>query len=971
MVKLKSRGKKIKALLITTLLLTQSLNLYGIENNFKNTEVRAEDVEGRQDTYEAYLQAYEDGKFPDKEIEVPIVDYIDASKDVKVLDHFEGENQLLQTQEEGYVEWAFDVPDEGWYQLKIAYYPIEGRSAQIERQIEINGQLPFFDAKHILFSRVWSNKEAVKRDNRDNDLKPRQVENPKWQTDFFKDSMGYYIEPYQFYFNKGENTLRLTSVREPLVIKSIKLCGIKEVPTYAQVKDTYEELGYKPTNNHTIKIQGEDAHYKSDPTLYPLGDRASPITQPYHPSKIRMNMIGDVQWKLPGQWIEWEVNVPESGLYEIVLKERQDTLRGSYSNRKLTIDGEVPFKEVESIPFKFQKEWKMNLLGGEEPYLFYLTEGKHDIRLEVSLGELGSILNTVESSIYELNKVYRNILMLTGPSPDTYRDYEIPKRLPDVMVTLEEQSKILFEVMEKIVDYTGKKGSEVASIEKLAIQMEGLVDRPETIPKRLSQFKDNVASLGTWILTMREQPLAIDYITLQSPGTPLESVEVSLWDKVVHEARAFMASFLEDYNTIGNESEEGQTLDVWVTAGRDQAQIIKGMIDEEFTPKTGIDVNIKLVDGSVLLPATVSGKGPDVAMQIAMADPVNYAIRNAVADLTQFPDYEEVEKWFHESAVTPYRFNEGVYALPETQEFPMLFYRTDILEELGLGVPETWDDLVSMLSTIQKNHMNFAIPIAVKSSAVSVTSVAGTSGLPAYSMLLYQMGGELYSQDGSKSIIDSPEGVEAFEMWTELFVNYKLPLDYDFANRFRTGEIPIGITNYSMYNRLAVFAPEIRGLWKFSPIPGILGDDGSINRNVASTGTSVIMMEACEQKEAAWEYMKWWVSKDVQVRFGREMESIMGASARYPTANQEAFAMLPWSVEDYDSLMQQWEWVKGNPEVPGGYFTPRHIDNAFRRVVYELEDPRETILDYVRVINEELEKKRLEFGLPTIQEGDR
>lgn len=970
MVRLKTKVRKRKILLIVTLLLSQSVNLYGIGDYKEDLETPSAIVE-KKGTYEDYLQEYVNEELPSNSVEIPITEVSDSSENVKVLEFFEGEEQVLETKEEGYAEWAFNVPEEGWYQLKMEYYPLEGKSSEIERQLEINGEIPFFDAKHIVFSRVWANESGVQQDNRGNDLRPRQIEKSKWQTDFFKDSMGYYTEPYRFYFKQGENTLRLTSVREPLAIKSIKLCSIEETPDYAQIQEEYKKLGYEPAKGQVIKVQGEDAQYKSDPTLYPLGDRAAPNTEPYHHSKIRMNMIGDQQWKLPGQWIEWEVEIEEAGLYQIVLKERQDTLRGSFSNRKLMIDGEVPFKEVESIPFKFEKEWTMKSLGDEEPYLFYLDEGKHNIRLEVSLGDLGSILNIVENSIYELNKVYRNILMLTGATPDTYRDYEIPKRLPNVMVTMQQQSEVLNDVMNELVSYTGKKGSEVSTIEKLAIQLERLVDKPETIPKRLSQFKDNVASLGTWILTMREQPLAIDYILVQSPDIPVENVKVSFWSKMMHELRAFVASFVEDYNTIGSEAGQGQVLEVWVTTGRDQAQIIKGMIDDEFTPNTGIGVNIKLVDPSALLPATVSGNGPDVAMQVAIADPVNYAIRNAVADLTQFGDYKEIEKRFHKSAITPYEFDKGIYALPETQEFPMLFYRTDILEELGLEVPETWDDLIDLLSTIQKNHMNFAIPVAVKSSAVSVTNVISASGLPAYAMLLYQMGGELYTEDGSQSIIDSSEGVEAFEMWTELFVNYKLPLEYDFANRFRTGEIPIGITNYSMYNRLAVFAPEIRGLWEFDPVPGIMQEDGTINRSVASTGTGIIMMEASRQKEASWEYMKWWTSKDVQVRFGREMESLMGAAARYPTANQEALAMLPWSVEDYRSLDKQWEWAKGNPEVPGGYFTPRHIDNAFRRVVYEKEDPRETILDYVRVINEELEKKRIEFGLTTGQKGDR
>ena len=35
---------------------------------------------------------------------------------------------------------------------------------------------------------------------------------------------------------------------------------------------------------------------------------------------------------------------------------------------------------------------------------------------------------------------------------------------------------------------------------------------------RLNAFKINVGGLGTWILTVREQPLSLDYLVISSPG---------------------------------------------------------------------------------------------------------------------------------------------------------------------------------------------------------------------------------------------------------------------------------------------------------------------------------------------------------------------------------------------------------------------------------------------------------------------
>lgn len=89
----------------------------------------------------------------------------------------------------------------------------------------------------------------------------------------------------------------------------------------------------------------------------------------------------------------------------------------------------------------------------------------------------------------------------------------------------------------------------------------------------------------------------------------------------------------------------------------------------------------------------------------------------------------------------------------------------------------------------------------------------------------------------------------------------------------------------------------------------------------------------------------------------------MGSSARYATANVDAFQQLSWSKKQSDLLNEQWDWVVGIPEVPGGYYTNWHVTNAVRKVINDKDDPRETLLDYARTINEELDKKRIEFGI--------
>ncbi|WP_019636920.1 extracellular solute-binding protein [Paenibacillus fonticola] len=914
-----------------------------------------------EDSYDAYLEKHSNAVRPAEAIRIQGEDYFAATGEgfeiVSELDGLDG--TAVMTPETGTMDWKVQIKEAGLYHIRIHYLPIKGKSSAIERKLAINYEVPFKEAEIILFDRVWGNRYAeIERDDRGNDLRPRQVEKLVWQTKAISDRNGYYDEPYSFYFERGDHILSLTALREPMAIDYIELYQDQALNNYQDLKNEYEASGIRPVQNQYIVIQAEDAIYKSSPTLYPVSDRSSPTVIPYDVSKIRINTIGGINWKLPGQWIEWEFEVEEDGLYQIALKQKQDQLRGLYATRSLMIDGKHPFAETRRMKFDFSMDWKMDVLGeADEPYLFHLTKGKHRIRMMVSLGEYAPLIRTIESSVLQLNELYRKILMITSNTPDPYRDYQLEKRIPDMIETLQEQAGIIRNVAHYLEQSTGEKSDKVAPLHTMVDQLEEMAEKPETVSRRLNAFKINVGGLGTWILTVREQPLALDYLVVSSPDSQLPKAKATFFDKIKHELGAFIASYTEDYDSIGSTNQGGnRSITVWVTTGRDQAQVLKSLIDESFTPETNISVELKLVPGNILLPATLAGEGPDAAMQIGEDVPVNYAMRGAAADLSVFDDFDAIASRFHESGLVPYRYKGGTYALPEQQSFPMLFYRKDVLEQLNLEPPQTWQDIYNMISVLQKHNMEFYLPIEAANASLVPNAT--------FSMLLFQNEGKFYRAGDNKSALDSEIAMDAFKKWTQFYTSYKFPLQADFPNRFRTGEMPIGIADYTTYNMLTVLAPEIKGLWDFTIVPGTRKDDGTINHEVASHTTGVMMLENAEDKEAVWEFMKWWIGKETQISYGREMEGIMGEAARYPTANIEALEELPWPVKDFNNLESQWRWVKGIPQVPGGYFTGRHLDNAFRKVVNANQNPREALSDYILYINDEIDIKRKEFNLP-------
>lgn len=916
---------------------------------------------GRDDTYELYLAAHQGAR--------------DAAADVVIDATTADPGDGLEVQRDGLyaasgstATWTVTVPESGFYNIALTYLTTQSRGVDLEREIRINGEVPFSGADTMTFSRIWADGSEVTVDNQGNEIRPSQKEVFGWQTAFCRDAMGYITEPYRFYFEAGENTITLIAGSEPMILSAVTLKAPSTEQTYAEYIAAQPETAQPESlKDFSLTLEGEDSARRSSPSLYARYDRSSPATVPYDVYHTVLNYIGGDAWRTAGMWIEWDFEVPEDGWYNITIKGRQTYNRGSVSSRIVYLDGEVPFAGMENVGFAYENAWQMNTLSADgEVCRFYLTRGAHTIRLEATLGDLGSLLSDMEESIYRLNQMYRKILVLTGVTPDQYRDYHLADVYPDVIEAMDLESKLLYKLVDDFVAVTGQKNDRIAVAQTLALQLEEFVDDPEKITESFTNFKDNITSLGTAMQNLREVKLDIDQIIITGDGVKAEKSSEGFFAKAVHEVRSCIASYTVDYNALGNvyEGDESDVLEVWILTGRDQSTVLKTMVDDTFTPATGIPVNVMLVDPNALLNAVVAGNGPDVVVSTESWNPVNYALRGAAEDLSQFDDLDEVLADFYPSAYAAFQFDDGdgmgLYALPETQLCSILFYRTDILEEYGLEVPETWDDLIALLPTIQGVNMSVGIPYPDISSP-NLSSL--------YSMI-YQLGGTIYNEDATVTTINSEAGVQAFKTYTSLYNDYGLPTVFDFVSRFRSGEMVMGIFDYTTFNTLSVSAPEIRGLWDIAILPGTerTCEDGTtyVDHSGHSQGACTMMVATDDEtvKQNAWTFMKWWVSTESQVRFGREIEAILGSSARYATANIEAIEQLAWSEDQLAVIREQMQWAVGFREVAGGYYTTRHLTNAVRKVTNDKTNPRETLLDYSRTINEEINKKRTEFGLP-------
>lgn len=922
----------------------------------------------RQTSYTNYVKKYTDAARPDKTVEVLGKDYDPASvTDAQItVTTVDGENDVMQwANQEGSVSWTVNIPETGVYNIKMIYEALESNTNDVEFSLLIDGESPYATASRITLSKRWINESEIKQDSRQNDIRPGQISTPCWQETPLEDIDGLFNEPLEFYMEAGEHTITFESEKAEFAVKSFTFYQYEAPAAYTAPSDS----DLTQAQGQKITLEGETAAYKSSRTLYPTSDKSSYLTSSANgssPTKTRYNTIGSGSWTQSTQTVTWEFNVDKAGYYKIGIRGRQDQMRGMYSNRRLYVNGEVPCLEANQIKFYYDTDWSITTPKSEngDDLYFYLQAGTNTISLEAVPGEIGEIMGDLDELVYNINSYYRQIRQITGPDPDEYNNYMIDTAIPSIVPDFKEYAKTLRDKKAEIEKLSGSGGTEAETLEKMAIVLDKCIKKPDLIPEMMSQIKDNITSVSSFVNQYREQPLEVDMIEVATSDQDFTSCDKSFFGSLGFGFKGFIGSFFEDYNALSDEDESA--MECWVMLGRDNAEALQQLISSEYNPTAKTKINLKLVQGGIV-EATFAGKGPDLALFMGGDFPIQLAARGVLTDLTTFSDFDEVKSRFADDATVLYQYNGGTYGLPCDQTFPMLFYRSDILSEYGIDPAtdlNTWDGLLNCLPTLQRNYLEVGLILPVITSTGGTTQVSAiTEPGNTFAMLLLQQGLNYYNEEQTKTTFDTQEAVNAFDTWTKFYTTYSFQQTYDAFTRFRTGDMPVVIQNYTFYNQLSVAAPEIKGCWGFQPVPGTVQEDGTINHAANSNGSGAIIFTKAADQEGAWDFIKWFTSTDAQVKYGNNIESILGTMGRYATANEEALQQLSWTTSEVNLLLDQLNSQVEIPIIPASYGVTRNVMNAFRAVVNDYDNARDTLFWYNKDINDEITRKLEDLGL--------
>ena len=919
-------------------------------------------------SYFAYLQyiyetyRYEHGRDPSDATQPFEIDFNNVRNlDSSMFSTREGREEVLTLYESDEITFIIDVPESAFYNIEFEYFPLPGRGRGFEVAFYINDEIPFAGAMNSILTRVWEDYGEITLNWRDDEVAPYKVERQEWLTNKLMDNITFTSDYYRIFLTEGRNYFTLRSVREDIAISDIRFTAPEIVPEQSAVLSYLQSAGYQDFAGDMMIIQAEVMYLASGSYLRAGHDRSSSITQnhlgePNDARRTMMNMFSAPG--LRGEWVSYKVYAEQAGFYNLGFRFRQDTSLDTSVHRDILVNGVVQSQDFLGIAFDYGTGWQYQTVSGEngESSRLFLQQGYNEITIRTSLGKWAPLLQEINEVNLRLGDLYRRIVMVTGVNPDRNRDIILTDTIPTILYEFQEIGDDMMRLSEWFIELNNGRSTEQSSaLRTNANRMHRFAADQRRVPRELGALQGAVMFTSNMLHDSSRQSLQLDFLTLKAPGAEAPVYRATFWQGLVHGWRMFIASFFIDHMSMGPDGRELEdAVTVWVNAGREEAQVLMQLANETFTEDTGIPLVVSIA-GAGIVEATLSGRGPDIIINMPRALPVNLAWRGALVDLTQFDTFDDVASRFAHNALVPYTFADGVYALPYTQSFFVMFYRVDLLEELGLTPPETWDEVTAMLPILQRRNMFVGLPYVTVTGQFAVEAGIGAKDM--FATFLLQQDGQFYTEDKRASALYRPEGMIAFQKWTDFYNIYGFRTDYDFTTEMRTGETPISIANFEMYNALRAAAPEIRGRWNMTTMPGTRREDGTINFNSGGGGNTMMMFRGTENWDHAWQFLDWFTSDEIQFRYCTNIENIRGAGGRIATANLNAFSRLPWATEEYNVITEQRNRVVEIPEVPGGYFVMRTMDNAFRSVVLSGRNPREMFEMQSRILDDEIRRK--------------
>ena len=242
-----------------------------------------------------------------------------------------------------------------------------------------------------------------------------------------------------------------------------------------------------------------------------------------------------------------------------------------------------------------------------------------------------------------------------------------------------------------------------------------------------------------------------------------------------------------------------------------------------------------------------------------------FAERGYIMDLTPFIEKEGGQKFLAQwdpAALEVCKYKGKIYCLPDYVNPLALLYNTVHFKEVGLDPnkpPATWTELVEYAKKLTTGSRYGMGLIGARQEGLFMR----------FNPFFWGAGAEYLTPDGKRSALDSPEALEGFKFYVELFTKHKVVPPGVIEQGAQEVRTQMAHEKVSM-NVAVVQAPliiqainpnmKVREVMAVAPIP--VG-----KRQVTSVEYGMRVISAfTKNPEAAWKVYKAWYSRDVQLR---------------------------------------------------------------------------------------------------------
>jgi len=312
----------------------------------------------------------------------------------------------------------------------------------------------------------------------------------------------------------------------------------------------------------------------------------------------------------------------------------------------------------------------------------------------------------------------------------------------------------------------------------------------------------------------------------------------------------------------GDKPFQGKSI-TFVTANHPWGEAIKPLLPE-FEAKTGMKVNVQSffedqLTQKLTVQFTANSATPDVFMYRPLQEGKLFYKNGWVSPLDEFPNKDASYDFadFSKSSIGSVTVDGKLAGIPIITEQEILYYRKDLLQNAGIAVPKTMDELVAAAKKLHDPSKEIYGFVARGQRSPLVTQV---------SSFVFSEGGDFHN--GNKATINTPEAIKAFTTYGTLLKDFGPPgvLNMSWPQAFgifAQGKVAFITDANSLYGN--VTDPEkskVSDKVGFAMFPG--GAGGSKPYSITSWGLA--MNSKTANKEASWEFIKWATSKEVVLK---------------------------------------------------------------------------------------------------------